>query len=365
MKFFDAFSGYGGFHLGIERAFNAIGNTSISPDRRGQGDPEAIDQPWQGLHTIPAKGCLPAPDGNDELPDSGAEHGQPHCVGWSEVDKYAIGVYRKHFGGENYGDIRKIEPTTIPDFDLFVGGFPCQAFSVAGKRLGFNDTRGTLFYEIARIIKVKRPPYLLLENVKGLLSHDNGRTFETILRTLSELGYSLEWQVLNSKDFGVPQNRERVFIVGYLGGFGRRKVFPIGADAELHSENNQERQAPQIACPLRASASGKSDSQYIKATQRLSDAMRIRETDGNSVTLKGLGGGLGAKTGLYQTSPMRVRRLTPIECERLMGLPDGWTAEDETGQAISDSQRYKLCCNGVVVNVVEKIIRRLYEQQTS
>src|SRR5690625_4270329 len=111
--------------------------------------------------------------------------------------------------------------------DVITGGFPCQAFSIAGQRKGFDDTRGTLFFEIARFASILRPSYLLLENVKGLLNHDSGNTFETILRTLDELGYDAEWGVLNSKDFGVPQNRERVFIVGHLRGASTRKVFPV------------------------------------------------------------------------------------------------------------------------------------------
>lgn len=176
MKYFSMFSGIGGFELGIQRATN---------------------NQWQ-------------------------------CVGFSEINKYAIQIYQKHFPThKNYGDATRIIPEDLPDFDFLCGGFPCQAFSIAGKRRGFEDTRGTLFFEIARILAVKRPKLLLLENVQGLLSHDKGRTFGTILSTLSDMGYFCEWQVLNSKNFGVPQNRERVFIVGHLGETGGRKVFPI------------------------------------------------------------------------------------------------------------------------------------------
>ena len=149
-------------------------------------------------------------------------------IGYSEIDKYAIQVYEKHFSGAtNYGNATTIDGEQLPDFDLLVGGFPCQAFSVAGKREGFNETRGTLFFDIARILSGKRPRYLVLENVKGLLSHDEGKTFQTILRVLADLGYGVEWQVLNSKDYSVPQNRERVFIVGHFGNRSPRKVFPI------------------------------------------------------------------------------------------------------------------------------------------
>ena len=141
------------------------------------------------------------------------------CVGYCEIDKYAKQAYEAMYdtGGELYfDDARKIVPEQLPDFDLLVGGFPCQSFSIAGARKGFDDIRGTLFFKIARIAAVKKPKYLFLENVPGLLNHNQGRTFETIIHTLDELGYDVCWQVLNSKNFGVPQSRNRVFIIGYL-----------------------------------------------------------------------------------------------------------------------------------------------------
>ena len=140
------------------------------------------------------------------------------CVGYCEIDKYAKQAYEAIYdtGGELYlDDARKIVPEQLPDFDLITGGFPCQSFSIAGARKGFDDTRGTLFFEIARIVAVKKPKYIFLENVPGLLNHDQGRTFETIIHTLDELGYDVCWQVLNSKNFGVPQSRNRVYIIGY------------------------------------------------------------------------------------------------------------------------------------------------------
>lgn len=139
------------------------------------------------------------------------------CVFYNDFDKYAVATYNKQFN-ENWEpkDIREIDANSIPDFDMLCGGFPCQAFSIAGKRRGFEDTRGTLFFEIARIIKVKRPKIVFLENVKGLLSHNKGETFRVIIQTLDELGYNVKWVVLNSKNFGVPQSRERVFIIGNI-----------------------------------------------------------------------------------------------------------------------------------------------------
>ncbi|KKL60239.1 hypothetical protein LCGC14_2207290, partial [marine sediment metagenome] len=167
---------------------------------------------------------------------------------------------------------------------LICAGFPCQSFSIAGKRGGFEDTRGTLFFEICRIARAKRTKYLLLENVKGLLSHDEGNTFQTIIRTLDELGYDLQWQVLNSKNFGVPQNRERVFIIGYLRGQPRPKVFPIG---ETNSSNSIVEES--------------------------------REPAFSSITARGAG---EYHTGMQLIRDTRIRRLTPIECERLQGFPE-------------------------------------------
>ena len=139
------------------------------------------------------------------------------CVGFSEIDKWAKSIYLKHFPRHNdLGDATEIKAEELPEFDLLVGGFPCQAFSLSGKRKGFDDTRGTLFFEIARICAEKKPRYLLLENVKGLLSHDGGRTYKKMLGVLSELGYDVEWEIYNSKSHSVPQNRERLYIKGYF-----------------------------------------------------------------------------------------------------------------------------------------------------
>jgi DNA (cytosine-5)-methyltransferase 1 len=150
------------------------------------------------------------------------------CVWANEWDKYAGQIYNNRFNTKiDSRDIRLVKTDELPDFDLLVGGFPCQAFSIAGKRMGFEDTRGTLFFEIARIIKDKRPKYFLLENVKGLLNHNRGETFQTILTTINELGYECEWQILNSKNHGVPQNRERIFISGYIRGESRPEILPI------------------------------------------------------------------------------------------------------------------------------------------
>ena len=176
----------------------------------------------------------------------GMESAGHECVGFCEIDKYARASYKAIHNTE--GEIELHDITTVSDesirgfgsVDVICGGFPCQAFSIAGHRRGFEDTRGTLFFEICRFASILRPKYLFLENVRGLLNHDGGATFETIIRTLDGLGYDVEWQVLNSKNFGVPQNRERVFIIGHLRGQRTRNVFPIGGEDEK-SDNQQSK----------------------------------------------------------------------------------------------------------------------------
>ncbi|MFS1134842.1 DNA cytosine methyltransferase [Enterococcus hirae] len=173
----------------------------------------------------------------------GMESAGHECVGFCEIDKFARVSYKAIHNTE--GEVEMHDITTVSDefvrgigcVDVICGGFPCQAFSIAGKRKGFEDTRGTLFFEIARFASILRPRYLFLENVKGLLNHEGGATFETILRALDELGYDVEWQVLNSKDY-VPQNRERVFIIGHLRGERTRKVFPFERENRTTIENN-------------------------------------------------------------------------------------------------------------------------------
>lgn len=171
----------------------------------------------------------------------GMEAAGHECIGYVEIDKFARKSYEAIHdtkGEWTAHDITRVTDESIRGLkgvDVICGGFPCQAFSVAGKRGGFSDTRGTLFFEIARFANILRPCYLFLENVTGLLSHDNGNSFETILRTLDEIGYDAEWDVLNSKDYGVPQNRERVFIIGHLRGGSGRKVFPITGQGNENS----------------------------------------------------------------------------------------------------------------------------------
>lgn len=176
----------------------------------------------------------------------GMESAGHECIGFCEIDKFARASYKAIHNTEGEIELHDITRVTdeeirnIGHVDVICGGFPCQAFSIAGARRGFEDTRGTLFFEIARFASILKPKYLFLENVRGLLNHDKGNTFKTIVGALDELGYDIEWQVLNSKNFGVPQNRERVFIIGHLRGECARNVFPIfGENAKSDDQQSK------------------------------------------------------------------------------------------------------------------------------
>jgi DNA (cytosine-5)-methyltransferase 1 len=205
----------------------------------------------------------------------GMEMAGHECVGHCEIDKFANASYKAMHNvkeDEWYAnDITRVSPGELPEADCYCGGFPCQAFSIAGKRGGFADTRGTLFFEVMRLARERKPKYLLLENVAGLLSHDNGNTFATIIQSFADSGYDVQWQILNSKDFGVPQNRERVFFIGHLRGQRRPEVFPLRG------------------------TSGETLKQIIGGSQ----GDRVYDPSGVSCTLASQAGGKGAKTGLY------------------------------------------------------------------
>lgn len=383
MRYFSLFSGIGGFELGIQKAYdesnhvNAPLGTESEQEERSQGRERPAHLDGVLLHT--------------------GDGSAPLCVGFSEIDRYAVQIYQKHFPEhKNYGDITKIDEAELPDFDLLVGGFPCQSFSIAGRRQGFEDTRGTLFFDIARIVRKKRPSILLLENVKGLLSHDEGRTFGVIISTLDELGYDIQWQVLNSKNHGVPQNRERVFIVGHLRGEPRPQVFPLpridGEDFEPDGRGSSE-----VFPTIRATHFKNGDNQPLVGTLRThKDGNGFREVkSGLSPTIpaRAREDGSGqpviavAERGRYKEDGtteqrleprfdgktntlagvekdnrvfdgMRIRRLTPVECERLQGFPDNWT------EGVSDTQRYKCAGNAVTVNVIRDVVKSLLYQDS-
>lgn len=303
------------------------------------------------------------------------------CVGFCEIDKFARASYQAIH--DTKGELELHDITTVSDefirgigrVDIICGGFPCQAFSIAGNRRGFEDTRGTLFFEIARFASILRPRYLFLENVKGLLNHENGITFETIISTFDELGYNVEWQVLNSKDFGVPQNRERVFIIGHLRGQRTRNVFPIGRNTKQVDELPRENITTNtLTARYTAVGNGsyiiESEQKKIKIKEATSQGYAeatvgdsVNLSHPNSKTRRGRVGKQIANTLLTGESQgvvkpdFRIRKLTPKECWRLQGFPD-W-AFDKAQEVNSNSQLYKQAGNSVTVNVIAAIAKEL------
>lgn len=313
----------------------------------------------------------------------GMERAGHKCVGYCEIDKFARTSYQAIYDTKGEIDYKDITEVTNEEFrklkgtvDVICGGFPCQAFSIAGKQLGFEDARGTLFYEIARAAKEIKPRYLFLENVRNLLSHDKGKTFTTMLTILDELGYDVEWQVLNSKNFGVPQNRERVFIIGYLRGECTYRVFPIRDNTKKINELPRKRITTNtLTARYTATGNGsyvienkpkkvvlvKEATKQGYAIANIGDSINLSHP--NSKTRRGRVGKNIANTLLTSDeqgvvlSDYKIRKLTPRECWRLQGFPD-W-AFDKAQKVNSNSQLYKQAGNSVTVNVIEEIAKRL------
>lgn len=285
----------------------------------------------------------------------GMEAAGYECVGFCEIDKFARASYKAIHdtkGEVELHDITAVSDDTVRGIgrvDIICGGFPCQAFSVAGKRQGFEDTRGTLFFEIARFASILRPRLLFLENVKGLLNHDGGNTFETIIATLDELGYDAEWQVLNSKNFGVPQNRERVFIIGHLRGECTRGVFPFSGESQ--SINSQP-----VLKIGNVNPSGNGMNGEVFQSEGLAPTLTTNKGEGQKIAIKSNTILTGESQGVV-TPDFRIRKLTPRECLRLQGFPD-W-AFDRAQEVNSNSQLYKQAGNSVTVNVIKAIAREL------
>ena len=313
----------------------------------------------------------------------GMERAGHKCVGYCEIDKFARLSYQAIHNTDGEIDFKDITEVTNEEFrklkgtvDVICGGFPCQAFSIAGKQLGFEDARGTLFYEIARAAKESKPRYLFLENVRNLLSHDKGKTFTTMLTILDELGYDAEWQVLNSKNFGVPQNRERVFIIGHLRGGCTSRVFPIRDNTKKINELPRKRITTNtLTARYTATGNGsyvienkpkkvvlvKEATKQGYAIANIGDSINLSHP--NSKTRRGRVGKNIANTLLTSDeqgvvlSDYKIRKLTPRECWRLQGFPD-W-AFDKAQKVNSNSQLYKQAGNSVTVNVIEKIAKKL------
>lgn len=285
------------------------------------------------------------------------------CVFSSEWDKNSQKTYLANFLDLPHGDITKIDEKTIPHHDILFGGFPCQAFSISGKKNGFNDTRGTLFFDIARIIKEKKPKMFLLENVKNFLKHDSGKTIAVVLDTLDKLGYTVFHKVLRSSDYGVPQARERIYIIGFrndmnIKDFSFPKVLPESQTIVVKDilEKNVPINAKVIDKEITLSTDkGKFDLRKPKKLgyfNKGGQGERVYSIDSAGITLSAYGGGAASKTGAYLINGM-VRKLSPRECARMQGFPEDFEIPVTANLAL------KQFGDSVSVPVIEKLIEEI------
>lgn len=288
------------------------------------------------------------------------------CVFASEWDRHAAETYTENFNIEPQGDITLINENEIPQHDILCGGFPCQAFSVSGKQKGFEDTRGTLFFDIARIVNLHKPKVLFLENVKNLAKHDEGKTLNTILSTLDKLNYNVFTKVFNSSTFGLPQNRERVYIVAFIKDLkSDHFIFPTPTNEKVCLNDILE------SNPTNAKVIERNDIDLYKIyepkkslfgeNELLNKPIQIGKVNkggqgeriyhplGHAITLSAYGGGVGSKTGLYLING-KIRKLSPRECARVQGFPESFILNKK------DSNSYKQFGNSVSINVLQNII---------
>jgi DNA (cytosine-5)-methyltransferase 1 len=275
-------------------------------------------------------------------------------TGHSEIDKYAKRAYENHFESEGLGDVRSIRPEQLPRINLITFGFPCQDLSVAGKRAGLDGERSGLFFEAMRIIEHTKPDIFIFENVKGLLSSNEGQDFKAVLQTIADLGlYECEWQLLNTRWF-LPQNRERIYFIGHLRGRSRPKVFPIGESnseydkglmniGKMWDSQSGKYYNPDGICPTIERGGIGNRSPMIQV-------LRGNNKGGNKGNICPSITGSNFEHNNFVSG---IRRLTPTECARLQGFPDDWC------EGLSDTQQYKCYGNTVSVPAVKAIGERI------
>ena len=286
------------------------------------------------------------------------------CVYSNEWDKYAQKVYQMNFGDKPEGDITLVDENKIPDHDILCAGFPCQAFSISGKQKGFEDSRGTLFFDVARIVKAKKPKVVFMENVKNFASHDNGNTLKVVQNTMIDLGYDFYYDILNSLDFGIPQNRERIYMLCFrkdlnIKNFDFPKPFELSTFVEdllLSDEDVSNLIIDRQDLVLKNTEIKENSSKVIRigTVGKGGQGERIYSPKGIAITLSAHGGGVFAKTGGYLING-KTRKLHPRECARIMGYPDSYLIHP------SSSQAYKQFGNSVVVNVLQYISKNMGE----
>lgn len=285
------------------------------------------------------------------------------CVYSNEWDIPAQEVYANNFGEIPEGDITKVDETTIPDHDILCAGFPCQAFSISGKQRGFEDSRGTLFFDVARIVKAKQPKIVFMENVKNFASHDNGRTLQVVKATMEELGYTFFQKVLNAVDYGIPQKRERIYMVCFrndlgITEFNYPKPFKLTRHVEDFLLDDEELvkhlyvERPDTYYNDKVNDTYSNKSIRLGIVNKGGQGERIYSTKGIAITLSAYGGGIFSKTGGYLVNG-RPRKLHPRECARIMGYPDSYKISKSTNQA------YKQFGNSVVIDVLQYIAQEI------
>jgi DNA (cytosine-5)-methyltransferase 1 len=279
-----------------------------------------------------------------------------------EIDPDAQIAYKDNFNERPSGDITLVDAADIPAHDLLCAGFPCPSFSLAGKRKGFADPRGTLFFDVARIVDYHRPSVVLLENVKNLVTHDDGKTIAVIVDTLKHLGYTVFWKVLNASHYGAPTRRERVYFVCFRRDLGISEFhFPAPTNelvtlSDLLDENVPKRYEIKRD-DIRIGLTPPPNERYLKPVMigvvgKNRQGYRIYSTQGQAVTFTSQGGGVGGKTGCYLRGD-KVTRLTPRECARVMGFPEDFRLPT------SDTKAYKLIGNSVAIPVVTAIAEQI------
>lgn len=296
------------------------------------------------------------------------------CVFSSDIDKAVAKVYETNYGEYPSGDITKIDAKDIPDFDILCGGFPCQSFSIAGKRLGFDDARGTMFFEVARILKEKKPKAFMLENVKGLTNHDGGKTLQTILDILDDLGYEVIYRVINSAEYGIPQSRERWYCVGIRKDLNvnirekENEIFPT-EQLLLYSLDDVIDDVNEYKDYTISDIAKSNIEKYLfKVKDKTSKYTLAYEIRPSRCQFKsnGISPCLTAKMGTGGNNvPVVVelnRKLTEKECLKLMGYPDDY----KIGKG---SQAYKQIGNSVIVpilsSIAENLVRIIKENETN
>jgi DNA (cytosine-5)-methyltransferase 1 len=281
------------------------------------------------------------------------------CVYSNEWDEPVQKVYAENFGDLPEGDITQVDEKTIPNHDILCAGFPCQAFSISGKQKGFEDSRGTLFFDVARIVKEKKPKIVFMENVKNFATHDDGRTLEVVKATMEELGYTFNQKVLNAVDYGVPQKRERIYMVCFrndliIQEFRYPKPFELTRHVEDFLLKDESMVSSLYVERPDTYFNGAEDNVYSNKPIRLGtvnkggQGERIYSTKGIAITLSAYGGGIFAKTGGYLING-KTRKLHPRECARIMGYPDSYKMSSSPNQA------YKQFGNSVVIDVLQLI----------